>query len=74
VDAKIRNVIGDLFGKSDLSGKEKQQQQPKEKKQHIKKKNNTTHILQQLRTKETKNLKEEKTPFENEKSKREKPK
>jgi len=44
------------------------------KKQHIKKKNNTTHILQQLRTKETKNLKEEKTPFENEKSKREKPK
>jgi len=38
------------------------------------KKNNTTHILQQLRTKEIKNLKEEKTPFENEKSKREKPK
>ena len=53
-------------------GKKNNNNNRKKKQQHIKKKNNTTHILQQLRTKETKNLKEEKTPFENEKSKREK--
>jgi len=31
-------VIGDLFGKSDLSGKEKQQQKPKEKNNTLKRK------------------------------------
>ena len=65
-------MIGDLLGKATWVGKKKTTTTER-KKQHIKK-NNTTHILQQLRTKETKNLKEEKTPFENEKSKREKPK
>jgi hypothetical protein len=39
VDAKIRNVIGDLLGKR-LEWEKKQQQQPKEK-QHIKKQHNT---------------------------------
>ena len=39
MDAKIRNVIGDLLGKR-LEWERKKQQQPKEK-QHIKKQHNT---------------------------------
>jgi len=63
-----------IYWEKRLEWERKKKTTTERKKQHIKKKNNTTHILQQLRTKETKNLKEEKTPFENEKSKREKPK
>lgn len=66
MDAKIRNVIGDLLGKRLRVGKKKQQQ-PKEK-QHIKKQHNThtTTIKNERKTKEekprlkTKNRKEKK--------------